>query len=86
METPIKKLLNESATSVTEVCKAAAMALKPGRYMSMEKGTSAVSVPRIRIVRRYLLLLINFAAFRFWSGRARYNSSSGKWFRSFSAS
>src|ERR1700754_3283865 len=49
---PIKKLDRESVTSATVVFRDAAMAGKPGRYMSMEKGPMAESNPRIRIMKK----------------------------------
>src|SRR5882757_6795045 len=49
---PIKKLDRESVTSATVVFRDAAMAGKPGRYMSMEKGPMAESNPRIRMMKK----------------------------------
>ena len=54
----MKKLESESATFETVVSKSFAIAGKPGRYMSMEKGARAVRDPKIRIKRKYLLLFI----------------------------
>jgi len=42
----------------TVVFRSFAIAGKPGRYISIEKGARAVSDPKIRIKRKYLLLFI----------------------------
>src|SRR6478609_10319453 len=48
-EMPMKKLERESDTWATVVLRCAAMAGKPGRYISIEKGPMADKTPRIRI-------------------------------------
>lgn len=53
-EMPIKKLDKESETSAIVVFRSLAMAGKPGKYISMEKGPRAVRVPRMRIRNTYL--------------------------------
>ena len=45
-------------TSVTVVFKSLAIPEKPGKYMSIEKGPSAVMEPKISINWKYLLLVI----------------------------
>lgn len=71
---PMKKLDKESETSATVVPRSWAMAGKPGRYMSMEKGPRAVSVPKIRMREMYFLRVIKR---RF--AQQRYNKSICKW-------
>ena len=56
---PIKKLDSESAIFEIIVFKSFAIAGKPGRYMSMEKGARAVNDPRIRIRKKYFSLVIS---------------------------
>jgi hypothetical protein len=51
---PMKKLLSESETFAAEVDRSFAIAGNPGRYMSIEKGVSAVRLPRISISETYL--------------------------------
>ena len=48
---PTKKDESESATRLTVVSMEVAMAGNPGRYMSMENGTTAVKRPSMRMVR-----------------------------------
>src|SRR5258708_8095456 len=48
----IEKLDRESVTSATVVFRDAAIAGKPGRDMSMEKGPMAESNPRIRMMKK----------------------------------
>ena len=55
---PMKKLLSESDTLAAEVDRSLAMAGNPGRYMSIEKGVSAVRLPRISISETYLDLVM----------------------------
>ena len=50
----MKKLLSESETFAAEVERSLAIAGNPGRYMSIEKGVSAVRLPRISISETYL--------------------------------
>ena len=51
---PIKKVDNESDTLETSVSRSLAMALKPGRYMSIEKGANAAKEPKIKIKKNAL--------------------------------
>ena len=44
----MKKLESESETLETEVSRFAAISGKPGRYMSMEKGPTALNKPSVR--------------------------------------
>jgi hypothetical protein len=44
---PIKKLDNDRSTLDVVVCNDLAISWKAGKYISMEKGLSAVSVPKI---------------------------------------
>jgi hypothetical protein len=53
---PIKKLDNEKPTFSIVVCRSSAITLKPGRYMSMESGPIAVSIPNIKMIRPLLLV------------------------------
>ena len=55
---PTKKLLNDRETFDTEVARSFAIAGNPGRYMSMEKGLSAVRLPSIRMSETYLDFVI----------------------------
>jgi hypothetical protein len=57
---PMKKLLKDKETFETEVARSCAIAGKPGRYMSIEKGLSAVRLPKIRITEIYFDLIIQF--------------------------
>jgi hypothetical protein len=50
-EIPIKNPVNDKDTWAMEVFRSLAIAGKPGRYISMEKGAKAVNVPKIRIRR-----------------------------------
>jgi hypothetical protein len=54
----MKKVLRDKDTLAAEVEKSWAIAGKPGRYMSMEKGLSAVRLPKMRISETYLDLVI----------------------------
>ena len=55
---PIKKLESESATWATVVCRSVAIAGKPGRYMSIEKGPIAESIPNITIIKNLFFLFM----------------------------
>jgi hypothetical protein len=56
---PIKKLDKEYPTTSTVVPKSFAIAGKPGRYISMEKGPIADNNPRIKTnVNRFFLCII----------------------------
>lgn len=46
---PIKNVANESETLGTSVFKSKAIALKPGKYISIENGASAAKQPSIKI-------------------------------------
>jgi hypothetical protein len=46
---PIKKVDNDKATFSVVVCSDLAISGKPGKYISIEKGASAVSDPSISI-------------------------------------
>lgn len=48
-EMPMKNVAKESDTFGTSVFKSFAIALNPGKYMSMEKGASAARQPRINM-------------------------------------
>jgi hypothetical protein len=48
-EIPIKKLDSESVTCATVVCRFFAISGNAGKYISMENGPIAVSIPSIRI-------------------------------------
>jgi hypothetical protein len=48
-EIPIKKLDSDSVTRATVVCRFFAISGKAGKYISIEKGPMAVSIPRIRM-------------------------------------
>ena len=45
----MKKLESERATSSVVVCRSLAIAGKPGKYISILNGLSAVNVPNIRM-------------------------------------
>lgn len=51
-EIPIKKLANDNDTLDTSVFKSLAIALKPGKYISIEKGDNAASEPKINISKK----------------------------------
>jgi hypothetical protein len=53
---PIKKLDKEKPTFSIVVCRSSAITLKPGRYMSMESGPIAVSMPNIKMIRPLLFV------------------------------
>ena len=55
---PMKNPLSDKDTFAADVAKSVAMAGKPGKYISMEKGLSAVRLPKIRIKEIYLDLVI----------------------------
>ena len=57
-EMPIKKLERESATRATVVCRSAAIAGNPGKYISIEKGPIAESIPSITIIKNLFLPFI----------------------------
>jgi hypothetical protein len=52
----MKKLDKEKPTFSIVVCRSSAITLNPGRYMSMDSGPIAVSMPNIKIIRRLLLV------------------------------
>ena len=54
-EIPIKKLESDKEIFATVVCKSAAIAGKPGKYMSIENGPMADSRPNINISLKCLL-------------------------------
>jgi hypothetical protein len=56
---PIKKLDKDKETCAVVVFNDFAIAGKPGKYISIEKGPSAVSEPNINTVKKYLCLVIN---------------------------
>jgi len=58
---PIKKDDKERATLVTGIFIAFAISGKPGKYMSMEKGTIVVSGPNNKIMRLFLFRIISVA-------------------------
>lgn len=60
MEIPIKKLDNESETLAVVVCRSSAIAVNPGKYISIENGPIADKVPRMRIVKNRFLVVINY--------------------------
>jgi hypothetical protein len=55
---PMKKAERDQATLPSVVPRSCAMALKPGRYMSMENGLKAVREPRIRMRKKYFFLVM----------------------------
>lgn len=55
---PIKKLDKDKETCAVVVFNDLAIAGKPGRYISIEKGPNAVSAPNIKTVKKYLCLVI----------------------------
>lgn len=55
---PIKKLDRDNEIFETVVCKSAAIAGKPGRYMSMEKGPIAERSPNMSISLKFFLFFI----------------------------
>lgn len=55
---PMKKLDNERETFATVVCRSLAMTGNPGRYISIENGPIADSVPNIMIIKKYLFEVI----------------------------
>ena len=52
---PIKKLESERPIFATVVCKSAAIAGKPGKYISIENGPIADNIPNISIVKNLAL-------------------------------
>ena len=54
-EMPTKKLESERPILATVVCRSPAIAGKPGKYMSIEKGLIVESAPRIRMMMEYCL-------------------------------
>jgi hypothetical protein len=54
----MKKPLSDKDTLAAEVERSSAIAGKPGKYISMENGLSAVRLPKIRIKEIYLDLVI----------------------------
>ena len=56
---PIKKLDKDNETCAVVVFNDFAIAGKPGKYISIEKGPNAVSAPNIKTVKKYLCLVIN---------------------------
>ena len=57
-EIPMKNPLSDRDTLAAEVARSAAIAGKPGKYISMEKGLRAVRLPKISINETYLDLVI----------------------------
>ena len=57
---PIKKLERERPTCATVVCKSAAIAGKPGKYISIENGPIADNSPRISMVKNLFLPLMRY--------------------------
>ena len=55
---PMKKLDRDNATLAVVVCIYSAITGKPGKYISMVKGPSAVNEPRIRIREIYFCLVM----------------------------
>ena len=55
---PIKKLDSDNATVDSELFKSLAISTKPGRYISIEKGPSAASEPKMRIRKKCCFLAI----------------------------
>ena len=55
---PIKKLDKERDTLPTVVFRSAAIAGNPGRYISIENGPIAESIPKISIIKNLLLPFI----------------------------
>jgi len=51
---PIKKVAKDKDTFGTSVFRSLAMALNPGRYISIENGASAAKLPSINIKRKDL--------------------------------
>ena len=52
----MKKPDKERETLEAVVCKSLAIAGKPGRYMSIEKGPNAVKLPKMRIRKKYVAI------------------------------
>ena len=61
-EIPIKKLERERATCATVVCRSAAIAGKPGKYISIENGPMADSIPNITIIKNFFFPFMACAA------------------------
>ena len=59
-EMPIKKVDKDNDTLGTSVFKSVAIALNPGRYMSIENGAKAANEPKIRIRKNDLDFAIIF--------------------------
>jgi hypothetical protein len=68
-EIPIKKPDSDKETFATVVCRSFAMAGNPGRYISMEKGPSAVSDPNNKIRKKCFLLVMVISIGNYKFGR-----------------
>ena len=74
---PIKKLDNESDTWATSVCRSAAMFENAGRYISIENGPMAESIPSM-IMRKNFFLEFMRCVKMVSSGQAGYHFSMPK--------